>query len=401
MMRDALPPSAPHEREGVVHERFTVEFDYPVWFTRDVFAPGNRLFPATLARLGEPRRHRVLLYLDSNVAAAHPGLAARIAACAEEFRDVFQLAAPPAIIPGGACAKSEMEVVRDIMTTIGALRLDRQSFVAAVGGGAVLDVVGFAASLVHRGLRFVRLPSTTLAQGDAGIGVKNGMDIHGRKNFAGTFAPPFAVLNDFALLPTLTDRDWIGGVAEAFKVAIIKDAEFFDFLARRARDLRGRDQAAMETTVRRCAEIHLEHIRTAGDPFELGSARPLDFGHWAGHQLEVMTGGAEGHGQAVAAGIALDSYYAMRTGRLTPLELDRILAALRDCGLPVYHPLFAVRQPDGGPAVFAGLEQLREHLGGLLTITLPDGIGRKVEVHTVDLRLYEEGIGALEELARA
>ena len=153
--------------------------------------------------------------------------------------------------------------------------------------------------------------------------------------------------------------------------------------------------------MRRCAEIHLEHIRTAGDPFELGSARPLDFGHWAGHQLEVMTGGAEGHGQAVAAGIALDSYYAMRTGRLTPLELDRILAALRDCGLPVYHPLFAVRQPDGGPAVFAGLEQLREHLGGLLTITLPDGIGRKVEVHTVDLRLYEEGIGALEELARA
>lgn len=400
MMPDDPRHAAPIDREGVVHERFTVGFEYPVWFTRDVFAPGNRLFASTLDRLGEGRRHRVLLYLDSNVAAAHPGLAARIAACAAEFRDAFELAAPPRIVEGGACAKSEMEVVRDIMTTIGELHLDRQSFVAAIGGGAVLDVVGFAASLVHRGLRFVRLPSTTLAQADAGIGIKNGMDIHGRKNFAGTFAPPFAVLNDFALLRTLRDRDWIGGIAEAFKVAIIKDAEFFDFLARHARDLRARDQAVMEMAIRRCAEIHLEHIRTSGDPFELGSARPLDFGHWAGHEIETMAGGAEGHGQAVAAGIALDSYYAMRTGRLAQAELDRIMAGLRDCGLPVYHPLFAARGPDGAPAVLAGLEQLREHLGGLLTITLPDGIGRKVEVHEVDRRLYEEGIDVLEELAR-
>ncbi len=395
----AQSPNAPLDRDDVIHERFSVPFEYPVWFTRDVFAPGHALFASVIDRLGEKRRHRVLLYLDRNVAAAHPKLGARILDYAEAHAGTLELAATPQLIEAGA--KGSMETVREIMTLIGSLRLDRQSFVAAIGGGAVLDVVGFSASLVHRGLRFVRLPSTTLAQGDAGIGVKNGMDIHGRKNFVGTFAPPFAVLNDFAFLPTLADRDWIGGIAEAFKVAIIKDAGFFDFLCRNARALRGRDQGAMETAVRRCAEIHLEHIRTSGDPFEFGSARPLDFGHWAGHQLETMSGGAESHGQAVAAGVALDSYYAMRTGLIGRAELDRILAGLRECGLPIYHPLFAERAPDGTPAIFAGLEQLREHLGGLLTVTLPDGIGKKIDVNAVDRRVYEEGIGFLREAAVA
>jgi 3-dehydroquinate synthase len=395
-MRD---PGATPDRDDVIHERFTVAFEYPVWFTRDVFAPRNALFASVIDRLGEKRRHRVLIYVDRNLAAAHPALCTRILDYAEAFGATFELAATPQLI--ASTAKADMETVREIMTLIGSLHLDRQSFVAAVGGGAVLDVVGFSTSLVHRGLRFVRVPSTTLAQGDAGIGVKNGMDIHGRKNFVGTFAPPFAVLNDGALLPTLADRDWIGGVAEAFKVAIIKDAAFFDFLCTRAKDLRGRDQAAMETAVHRCAEIHLAHIRTSGDPFEFGSARPLDFGHWAGHQLETMSNGTEAHGQAVAAGIALDSYYAMRTKLIARAELDRILAGLTACGLPIYHPLFAERAPDGTPALLAGLEQLREHLGGCLTITLPDGIGKKIEVNAVDRRVYEEGIRFLQEAAAA
>ncbi|MFW6133345.1 MAG: 3-dehydroquinate synthase, partial [Planctomycetota bacterium] len=273
--------------------------------------------------------------------------------------------------------------------------LDRQSFVVAVGGGALLDMVGFAASIVHRGLRLVRVPTTTLGQNDAGIGVKNGMDEHGQKNFVGTFAPPFAVVNDATFLTTLRDRDWIGGAAEAFKVAIIKDAAFFDFLCDRAGALRRRDLPAMEALVRRCALLHLEHIRDGGDPFEFGSARPLDFGHWSAHRLETLSRYRMGHGQAVAVGIALDTMYAARKRLLTEAQAERISAALSACGLPVWCDELGARDADGRLEVLAGLEQFREHLGGRLCVTLPDGIGRRIEVHELDADLLAECVDEL------
>jgi len=239
-----------------------------------------------------------------------------------------------------------------------------------------------------------------LAQNDAGVGVKNGMNEHGMKNFVGTFAPPFAVLSDFSFLPTLAQRDWISGAAEAFKVAIIKDAEFFDFLCARAAALRQRDMTAMEALVRRCATLHLEHTRTSGDPFEFGSARPLDFGHWAGHKIESMSDYSVGHGQAVAVGISLDSYYAMRKGWISPGELDRIIGGLLECGLPIWTSYLCARCADGSLEVLDGLRQFREHLGGVLTVTLPDGIGRKREVHQISPALVEDGAGYLEARAK-
>jgi 3-dehydroquinate synthase len=278
------------------------------------------------------------------------------------------------------------------MTAAGDLHLDRHSYILGVGGGAALDMIGFAASIIHRGLRLVRLPTTVLAQNDAGIGVKNGMDEHGAKNFVGTFAPPFAVVNDLAFLPTLADEHWLGGAAEAFKVAIITDADFFDWLAEAAPALRARDEAAMETLIRRCAVAHLEHIRTGGDPFEFGSSRPLDFGHWVGHQLETASGYRLGHGQAVAIGIAVDSYYAAKHSLLTADEFERVLAALRACGLPVWDDRLVARTPAGTLAILAGLDSFREHLGGRLTVTLPDGLGRRREVHQISPEIVEDAV---------
>ena len=400
-----IAPDPAHEalaayRFDVLLQEFTVSYDYPVHFTRRVFDGSNPLLAETLDRRDEGRRHRAVIYVDSNVASAHPALCDEAETYFAARPSRLALAAAPQIVPGGAGAKSELDIVREIMTVIGDLHMDRQSFVIGVGGGAVLDMVGFAASLVHRGLRLVRVPSTTLAQGDAGIGVKNGMDIHGQKNFVGTFAPPFAVLNDFALLPTLTDRDWIGGVAEAFKVAIIKDARFFDVLCACAERLRARDQAVMEAVVSRCAAIHLEHIRTGGDPFEFGSVRPLDFGHWAGHQLENMSGYTLGHGQAVAIGVALDAYYAMRIGLIPESDFARIAGALCACGLPVWHALLERRAADGSLEVLRGMELLREHLGGSLHVTLPDGIGKRIEVCQVRAELIEAGVAFLAGIAR-
>ncbi len=228
------PDVATMASQDVYHQSISVPFEYPVHFTHNLLANGNELLAETMDRLGEHRRHRAIVYVDGGLVSAQPQIIEQIKEYFHRHPRRLELTAPPVILPGGEQAKTGWNTVRDIMWTLGNVHLDRQSFVVAFGGGAVLDMVGFATSLVHRGLRLVRVPSTTLAQDDAGVGVKNGMDEHGQKNFVGTFAPPFAVINDLELLRTLADRDWIGGVAEAFKVAIIKDAALFENLAKMA-----------------------------------------------------------------------------------------------------------------------------------------------------------------------
>ncbi|MHC4563139.1 MAG: 3-dehydroquinate synthase [Planctomycetota bacterium] len=398
MTADPAKQNAPDSSADVYLQSISVPFEYPVVFTHRMFADDNPLLADMLARLGETRRHRAMVVIDEGVDRTHPDLQKGIKEYFHAHPERMELT-NITVLPGGESAKQSWEIVRDVMWTIGSTHLDRQSFVIAVGGGAMLDMVGFAASIVHRGLRLIRVPTTTLAQGDGGVGVKNGMDEHGQKNFVGTFAPPFAVINDVGFLSTLDQRDWIGGVAEAFKVAIIKDAAFFDFLCESAASLAARDAAAMEQAVRRCALVHLAHIRTGGDPFEFGSARPLDFGHWIGHRLETMSDYAIGHGQGAAIGIAVDSCYAHRSGLLSDDELRRILEGLKACGLPICDDLLERRTDDGTLEILEGLEQFREHLGGRLTITLPDGIGRKVEVHQMDAGQIEQAVKDVREAA--
>jgi 3-dehydroquinate synthase len=292
-------------------------------------------------------------------------------------------------VRGGEACKQDGRDVQRIHERIERHRICRQSFVLAVGGGAVLDAVGFAASTAHRGVRLVRMPSTVLAQNDAGIGVKNAVNAFGRKNFVGAFAPPFAVVNDAALLDTLDPRDRRAGIAEAVKVALIKDAAFFEALFAERQRLARFETEAMERMIVRCAELHLEHIRTSGDPFELGSARPLDFGHWSAHRLEEIVEGDLRHGEAVAVGIALDVLYSHAVGRLDEIAAHRILVLLEDLGFDLARP--ALRWLD----VEAALESFREHLGGPLCITLLDGVGRGVEVRGIDVGTMRTCIDAL------
>lgn len=377
-----------------IHQSFSVPFRYPVHFTRDVFAPENRTLAATLKPSANGPA-RVLLVVDEGVADATPGLLRKIERYFRAHAPRAALVRKPLVVPGGENVKNDWADVREIMVTAGAEHLDRHSYVVAVGGGSVLDMAGFAAALVHRGLRLVRLPTTVLAQNDAGVGVKNGMNDGGAKNFAGTFAPPHAVINDAAFLATLPQREWIGGVAEAFKVAIIQDKPFFGYLCRNAAALKARDQAVMEKVVHKTAALHLRHIATSGDPFELGSARPLDFGHWAAHRLELMSNFAIGHGAAVAVGIALDSTYAMFKRLITPAEHDAIIGGLSDCGLPVWSPLLARAGRRGEPDVLEGLEQFREHLGGRLCVTLPAPLGARRECHAMSRALIKKAIAFL------
>lgn len=374
------------------HQRLTVAFDYPVEFTENVFRPENQTLHRVIDRPGEDQRHRAIVYLDGNLEAELP---ARIVQYFAAYADRMELVGVPRIVPGGEVAKTSLETVERMISEMLEAHLDRHAFVIAVGGGAVLDAVGLAASLVHRGLRMVRLPTTVLAQCDSGVGVKTGIDFAGGKNSIGTFAPPFAVVNDSGFLRTLPDREWISGISEAFKVAIIRDRDFFDRLEREAPALRARDMAAMEALIHRCAEAHLEHMRTSGDPFELGRARPLDFGHWSAHKLELMSDFRIAHGEAVATGILIDSRYAVSQGLLADNEYSRIHEAMGRVGLPCWFDELDRRAPDGALEVLRGLRDFQEHLGGKLCITLPRGIGDRVEVEEIDEQVMEDAIEAL------
>lgn len=388
---------------GVYVQRFRVAYEYPVHFTRDLFAPSNPVLADVLKQFPETPR-RLLVYVDDGVARAWPKLPEAVRTWCDRNRSVVTLVREPEIVAGGERTKNGWNIVQGIMATIGSAHLCRHSFVMVIGGGSVLDMVGFAASLVHRGMRVIRVPTTVLAQCDAGVGVKTGMDEHGMKNFVGTFAPPAAVLIDSRFLHTLDDRYWFGGLSEAFKVAMIKDAAFFRRLCAGARRLRRRDEALMSSVVRRAARLHLDHIRTGGDPFEFGAARPLDFGHWSAHKLEVLSHYRLNHGQAVGVGIALDTCYAACRGLVSEADRDRLLASFRTLGLPAWDPALALPAEDGTPAILRGLEEFREHLGGELTITLPRGIGRKIEVHEMDTRLLAdciEYLGRYQEAAPA
>jgi len=366
-------------------QRVALALEYPVVFTRGAFDPENVVLRDVVSRREPARRHRIFPVIDQGVAASWPGFAAAIDGYIARHADRLELAAIPEVVPGGEVAKTAA-MVDQLWRRFAEARLDRHSFVLAIGGGAVLDVVGYAAATLHRGIRLVRMPTTVLAQNDAGVGVKNGINAFGAKNFLGTFAAPFAVVNDSQFLTTLGQRDRIAGMAEAVKVALIRDGQFYGWLVEHADALARFELPAVEQLIRRCAELHLAHIAGGGDPFEQGNARPLDFGHWAAHKLESLTGHAIRHGEAVSIGMVLDSRYSVEAGLLDATAQGAIVDLLARLGLPIWHDALT------SPALLDGLREFREHLGGELCITLLQAAGRGVECHDIDVELVRRSI---------
>lgn len=381
-----------------IHQRVPVTFDYDVHFTTGLFELDNPLLAHVVAADGHNSPRRAIAVVDSGLLQHHTELLEKLVAYTERYGDVLFLDAEPMIVPGGEDAKNEPGLIEEIHSFVDSVGLCRHSYILAIGGGAVLDMVGYAAATAHRGIRLIRIPTTVLAQNDSGVGVKNGINAFGKKNFLGTFAPPYAVLNDFDFLTTLDDRDWRSGIAEAVKVALIKDAGFFEFIRTHAEALALRDMDSMQKLIYRCAQLHLDHIAKSGDPFEKGSSRPLDFGHWAAHKLEQLTNYSLRHGEAVAIGIALDSTYSYLLGLLSKLEWQLILDTLTALGFTLYVPQLAIasEQPEHPRCLFRGLTEFREHLGGELTLMLLQGTGQGIEVHEVDLSLYRQAISLLQ-----
>jgi 3-dehydroquinate synthase len=372
-------------------QQINVPLNFDVVFTRDLFDPKNQTITETLPQTGHAARASV--FIDENVAKHWPDLIDRVQAWCEANPNVLKLVSRPMVVPGGEAVKNDLLFVQRMTHQFQRFQLCRHSYVIAIGGGAVLDAVGLAAAVWHRGIRLIRVPTTVLSQNDSGVGVKNGVNLDGVKNLIGAFAAPYAVLNDGNFLTTLEQRDWISGLAEAFKVAIIKDLSFFEELEADAAKYVARDLPAMEKSVKRCAIMHLQHIAGNGDPFEQGSARPLDFGHWSAHKLESMTHYELRHGEAVSIGIALDVCLAEQLGFITTAERDRVHKAMASCGMPLWHSILAKRSTTTGNLMVAdGIEEFRQHLGGRLTLTMPNGLGKKIEIHEMDPKRVEKAV---------
>lgn len=364
---------------------FSVSLTHRLRFTGDLLGTDSDVL-ADLLESSESRTPRVQFWLDEHVAAANPDLRLRIHAFARRNRDRFQVIGNPQMVPGGEAVKNDVHILERMLKVLNEADMDRRSYVVVIGGGAVLDAVGFAAAIAHRGLRLIRIPTTTLAQADSGVGVKNGVNLFQKKNWLGTFAVPWGVINDRSLLASLSDRDFRCGFSEAVKVSLLKDADFFNRILRDAFSIAARGNACW-SVIRDSALWHLQHITAGGDPFEMLEARPLDFGHWSAHKLEAMSDFELRHGEAVAIGIAVDTVYSSLVHGLPADDADRVLVALERLGLLIHHP--ALLQTE---ELFSGLEEFRQHLGGRLTITMLSSVGRPVDVHGIDRNRMAEAI---------
>lgn len=370
-----------------MHQEFSVRFQYPVHFTENIFKEENLLLRNIVESPSEAPA--ILVVLDQGLESASPNIREQIERYFKLHKEIIRGDLKIISIPGGEDAKNDLSLVFRIVSAVNEFKICRHSYLIAVGGGAVLDLAGFAAAISHRGIRHIRIPSTVLSQNDSGVGVKNGVNFEGKKNFLGTFAPPYAVINDHTLLKSLSDRDWMSGVSEAIKVSLIKDKAFFVKIQSISGKLVNRDEEAMKYLIQRCAELHLEHIG-GNDPFESGSSRPLDFGHWAAHKLEQLSNNVVKHGEAVAAGIALDSVYSMLIGFLNEDELSQILSLLKNLGFQLYFDAW-----DNTMNLLSGVAEFREHLGGKLTIMLLESIGRGKEVNEIKEDLMIKALSLL------
>jgi 3-dehydroquinate synthase len=215
--------------------------------------------------------------------------------------------------------------------------LDRKSFIVALGGGVVGDLAGFAAATYLRGIPFVQVPTTLLAQVDSSVGGKTAIDHPRGKNLIGAFYQPRLVLIDVETLSTLADREFRAGLAEVVKYGVALDLPFFEFLEQRAEKIIARDQASLEYLIHRCCGIKARVVEC--DEKESGLRAVLNFGHTLGHAFEAVSGYCDlVHGEAVAFGMVLAARISAGLGRCTAADVERITALIARFGLNIHPP---------------------------------------------------------------
>jgi len=373
-----------------ISQTFFTPADYKVYFTQDIFSINNSILKNEICT-NSKKMNSVICFVDSEVLSHHPQLPDKIKNYIEQD-SAMHLVTPPISVQGGEACKNDPELLQKFYKIILDFGVDRHSSILAIGGGAVLDIIGYVAATAHRGIRLLRLPTTVLAQNDSGVGVKNGINFLDRKNFLGTFAPPDAVICDFNFLSSLSERDKRAGMAEAIKVSLIRDSAFFDWHETNLNALNNFEFEPVAYSIKLSAQIHARQISSGGDPFEKGSARPLDYGHWLAHKLEVMSGYEVKHGEAVAIGMLVDARYSYEIGLLSEHSFNRIKHLIAGLKFQLWHPALDNKDVSNDLVVLEGIEEFREHLGGELSITLLKEIGTGVEVHKIDLDIMRSSL---------
>ena len=370
---------------------FNVPFVHRLRFTRDVAGDDFSVLQDVI-EFAEGQRSKVLFVAERPIAET----SIAISQIADQFSRAsnIELVAPPMLVAGGEAIKNSSSEVEQILSAINQHDLDRRSYVIALGGGAMLDATGYAAAIAHRGIRLIRLPTTTLAQADSGVGVKNAINHFGKKNWVGTFAVPWAVINDQTLLQSLPDREFINGFSEAVKVSLLKDRDEFDWLCENAERIRDRDLETSTRAIEHACRLHLRHITEGGDPFEMLEARPLDFGHWSAHKLEPISEYRIRHGEAVATGVAIDCFYSTIKFGFPETDAIRVCQTLTNLGLSLWHD-----EIEPVSRLLEGLEEFRQHLGGRLTITMLRDVGDPINVHEIDIDAMSRAIAMLHQNA--
>jgi 3-dehydroquinate synthase len=292
---------------------------------------------------------------------------------------LHRAALPPLPTVSIGCGESvkTLDTVKSLYETLADLEVDRSTFVLGIGGGVVCDVTGFVASTYLRGLRFGYAATTLLAQVDASVGGKNGVNLEGYKNLVGCFNQPEFVLCDLRLLDTLPEAELANGMAEIVKHALIADAGLFGFLEDHAAEALALHPPTIEKLVGESVAIKAGVV--ARDEREDGERRTLNFGHTFGHALEKTAGLS--HGEAVSVGMAIACRLSVRRGRLSASGYDRATGLLRRLRLPVTAAI------DRGRAIEA-LRRDKKREGDRIHFVLLDDIGRAA-VEAIDIRELE------------
>ena len=292
----------------------------------------------------------------------------------------------PILIDDGEQAKA-WETLDQVIDAMLAARCGRDALVAALGGGVVGDLAGFAAAVYQRGIPFLQIPTTLLAQVDSSVGGKTGINHARGKNMVGAFHQPLAVIADVATLDTLPDRELRAGIAEVIKHALILDLEFLQWLEIEMEKLLARDPAALAYAVRRSCEIKAQVV--AADERETGLRAILNFGHTFGHAIEAGVGYGEWlHGEAVATGMVMAAELSVRAGSLRGQDADRVKALIASAGLPVKGPKLDIER-------YLELMQVdKKAAGGKVRFILLEGLGRATLRGDLDAGLVRASISA-------
>ncbi|HUU43470.1 MAG TPA: 3-dehydroquinate synthase [Planctomycetota bacterium] len=288
-------------------------------------------------------------------------------------------------VPAGESSKSVAELAK-LWDAFVAFEMDRGSTVAALGGGVVGDLAGFAAATFMRGVRCVQIPTTMLAAVDSSVGGKTAIDLASGKNLVGAFHQPAAVLIDPELLRTLPGRELAAGLAEVIKHGVIRDADFFARLERDIAKLLELDASVTADVIGRNCEIKAEVV--SADERESGPRAILNYGHTVGHALETTSGERLVHGEAVAIGMAVESVVAEKLGRIGTDVTARQNALLSRAGLPTSTGAVDL------DAVMTTMRRDKKARSGRLNVVLPTRIGRVELVKDVSPLVVREALEA-------